>query len=122
MRLSIRAPRRDFLKRAGAATAAIAGAPAFLSARAPGDTIGVACIGIGTRGQNLVEDVVAVPGVKIVTVCDVYKPHLENAAKNSGNPDVKKTVEFRDALADKAVDAVVKAAAVGAADSRPHVR
>jgi predicted dehydrogenase len=107
MRHSIRAPRRDFLKSAGAAMAAVAGAPAFLSARAPNDTIGVACIGIGTRGQNLIEDVVAVPGVKVVTVCDVYKPHLENAAQKSGNPDVKKTVEFRDALADKAVDAVV---------------
>jgi len=107
MRYSTRTPRRDFLKSAGAAAAAIAGAPAFLSARAPNDTIGVACIGIGTRGQNLVEEVVDVPGVKVVTVCDVYKPHLENAARKSGNPDVKRTVEFRDALADKAVDAVV---------------
>ena len=104
---SHRTNRREFLASAGAAAAALAGAPAILSARAPNDTIGAACIGIGTRGQNLIEEVVDVPGVKVVTVCDVYKPHLENAAQKSKNPEVKRTVEFRDVLADKAVDAVV---------------
>ena len=120
--------RRDFLKTSGAAAAALAGAPAILSARGAAEAIGVACIGLGTRGGNLIEDVVAVPGVKVVAVCDVYRPHLEKGAAMSGNPDVKKTPEYRDVLADKAVDAVVIATpdhwhspmVIDAAAAQPH--
>ncbi len=102
--------RRDFLRAAGTAAAAAAlpiGAPAILAGEAPSKTVGVACIGLGTRGGNLIEDVVEVPGVKVVAVCDVYGPHLDKGAEKSKNPEVKKYVDYNDVLADKAVDAVV---------------
>jgi predicted dehydrogenase len=107
--MSDRSPtsRRDFLRTAGTAAAAITAAPAILGGEAPSKTVGVACIGLGTRGGNLIEDVVEVPGVKVVAVCDVYKPHLEKGAEKSKNPEVRRYVDYKDVLADKAVDAVV---------------
>ena len=67
----------------------------------------MACIGLGTRGGDLIKDVVEVPGVKVVAVCDVYKPHLQKGVERSGNPDVKTYTDYKELLADKNVDAVV---------------
>jgi len=64
-------------------------------------------IGLGVRGGDLVKDVLRVPEARIVAVCDVYKPHLEKGVQGSGNPDVHRYVEYKDLLADKAVDAIV---------------
>jgi hypothetical protein len=48
--------RRQFLRTTGQVTAALTAAssfaPALLSAPSPGDTIGVGCIGLGTRGPR----------------------------------------------------------------------
>jgi len=64
-----RMSRRDFLG-AGAAAAALAGvpagAPAILDGELPARTIGVGCIGLGTRGGDLINEVVRIPGVRIV--------------------------------------------------------
>jgi predicted dehydrogenase len=108
--------RRNFLETTGktaamlAATSAIA--PSALAAKAPGETIGVGCIGIGTRGGDLLNAVVGVPGVKVVAVSDVYKPHLQKGVERSQNPEVKTYQDYRELLADKNVDAVV----IGAPD------
>jgi predicted dehydrogenase len=83
------------------------GAPAVLRSAAPNDTIGIGHIGIGTRGGDLIKDVMKTTGGKIVAVCDVYKPHVEKAVKYSGNPEAKRYVDYRDLLADKSVDVVV---------------
>ncbi len=67
--------RRKFLEWTGRGAAALAAAPAIAPAilgSPPGETIGVGCIGIGVRGENLVEDAAEVPGVKVVAICDVY--------------------------------------------------
>lgn len=103
--------RRHFLnssaKTAVAAMATAAVAPAVLSARNPGETIGVGCIGLGTRGGDLIRGVTPVEGVKVVAVCDVYQPHLQKGVERSNNPDVKAYTDYRELLADKNVDAVV---------------
>jgi predicted dehydrogenase len=103
--------RRQFLQTTGQATAAIAAvstlAPTVLSAPAPGKTIGVGCIGLGTRGGDLLDAVVAVPNVKVVAVSDVYGPHRRKGIQRSHNPDVKAYVDYRELLADPNVDAVV---------------
>ena len=47
--------RRNFLKQTAAgaaAVSAISGAPAILAQRNPMDVIGVACIGVGTKGYR----------------------------------------------------------------------
>lgn len=102
--------RRAFLKTAGKATAlaaATSATPNLLTARGPGQTIGVGCIGLGTRGGDLINSVVYAPGVRVTAVCDVYGPHRQKGIERSQNPDVKAYVDYRDLLADKNVDAVV---------------
>lgn len=85
--------RRDFLRAAGQTATALAvastAAPAILSAPAPGRTLGVGCIGIGTRGGDLLNAVVAAPGVKVVAVSDVYGPHRQKGLDRSQNPEAR---------------------------------
>ena len=104
--------RRDFLKTTATAVATAAVAPAVLAARSPNETVGVGCIGVGTRGGDLINAVVPVPGVKVTAVCDVYKPHLQKGVDRSQNPEVKSYLDYHELLADPRVDAVV----IGAPD------
>lgn len=105
--------RREFFKTAGAAAAlgALSSASSNLFAgKGPNETIGVGCIGLGTRGGDLINAAAACPGVKVVSVCDVYRPHLQKGIDRSLNPAVKPYTDYRDVLADKNVEAVVIAA------------
>ena len=102
--------RREFLKTTGAAVAlgAMSSAvPIAYAGKGANDTIGVGHIGLGTRGGDLINLTAACRGVKIVAVCDVYKPHLQKGVQRSLNPDVKTYNDYHDLLADKNVDAVV---------------
>jgi len=102
--------RRQFLRTAGCATtlAAVGSvAPAILSAPAPGKVIGVGCIGLGTRGGDLLNAIVGVPGVKVVAICDVYGPHRQKGLDRCNNPEAKAYVDYRELLADPKVDAVI---------------
>ncbi len=103
--------RRQFLRAAGQTAttlaAASAFAPAIVSAESPAKTIGVGCIGIGTRGGDLLKAVVAAPNVKVVAVSDVYGPHRQKGLDWSQNPEAKAYEDYRDLLADPRVDAVV---------------
>lgn len=62
-------------------------APAVLAAPAPARVIGVGCIGLGTRGGDLLNAVVEVPDVKVVAISDVYGPHRQKGLERSRNPD-----------------------------------
>jgi predicted dehydrogenase len=103
--------RRQFLRTTGQAATTLAAvstfAPAVLSAPSPSKTIGVGCIGLGTRGGDLIKTVVHVPNVKVVAVCDAYGPHRQKGIQRSLNPEVKAYVDYRELLADPNVDAVV---------------
>jgi predicted dehydrogenase len=103
--------RRQFLRTTGQATAALTAAssfaPALLSAASPGNTIGVGCIGLGTRGGDLIDAVAHAPNVKVVAVSDVYGPHRQKGVQRSLNPEAKAYVDYRELLADRNVDAVV---------------
>jgi len=103
--------RRQFLRSTGQAATALAAAstfaPAILSAESPTKTIGVGCIGLGTRGGDLINLVANAPGVKIAAVSDVYTPHRQKGIERSLNPQAKAYVDYRELLADPDVDAVV---------------
>jgi predicted dehydrogenase len=103
--------RRQFLRTASRAAttwaAATAVAPTILSDPAPGQTIGVGCIGLGTRGGDLLNAVVAAPGVTVVAVSDVYGPHRQKGLERSQNPEARAYEDYRDLLADPRVDAVI---------------
>src|SRR6202522_3558509 len=67
--------RRDFLSTAGLCTAAIM-APRWASGRAssrPSDKLTVACIGVGSQGLRLMMDLLRMPEVQVVAVCDVNR-------------------------------------------------
>jgi predicted dehydrogenase len=114
MTLKSKLSRRQFLNHTSQAATSLAAtsvfAPALLSAKSPNETIGVGCIGLGTRGGDLIQGVVPVPGVKVNAVCDVYSPHRQKGVQRSQNPEVKTYVDYRELLADRKVDAVVIAA------------
>jgi len=103
--------RRQFLDTTGKAATALAAVPAFgpalLGAPSPNATIGVGCIGLGTRGGDLINGVVNCDGVRVTAVCDVYGPHRQKGLDRSMNTDAKAYVDYRELLADKNVDAVV---------------
>lgn len=103
--------RRQFVAGAGKSAAALglfsSVAPAVLASKSPGKTIGVGCIGMGTRGGDDLKGLIYVDGIKVVAIADVYKPHLEKGRANCNNPEVKLYTDYRDLLADKNVDAVV---------------
>jgi predicted dehydrogenase len=77
------------------------------AATSPNASIGVGCIGLGTRGGDLIKNVTAVAGVKVVAVCDVFQPHLQKGLERSANPEAKGYLDYRELLADPRVDAVV---------------
>jgi predicted dehydrogenase len=82
-------------------------APAILNAQSPAKTIGVGCIGLGTRGGDLLNVLAGTPNVKVLAVCDVYGPHRQKGIEQSLNPDVKAYADYRELLANPSVDAVV---------------
>src|ERR1017187_10458712 len=103
--------RPEFLRTTGQAATPLAAvspfAPAILSAASPGKTIGVGCVGLGTRGGDLIDAVAHAPNVKVVAVSDVYGPHRQKGIQRSLNPETKAYVDYRELLADRNVDAVV---------------
>jgi predicted dehydrogenase len=97
--------RREFLKTAGAASAAFA-LPA--QNRGANDRISLGFIGAGVMGSENLRAAAAQPGVAVTAVCDVYQPNLERAvaaARKAGHQP-KETADFRDVLRDASVDAV----------------
>ena len=99
--------RRKFLKKTAQAGAGIMGAPAFLRAADPSDVIGVGVIGLGNRGRQLLQDVLACPKVEVRGVCEIYKSRLQWGIENCKNPNAKPFEDYHELLECKDIDAVV---------------
>ena len=100
--------RRQFL--GAGLTAALAGAPAVLAQRSPSDKIGIASIGVGTRGHYLLGQFQDIPNAEIRVICDLYEGNIERARKLCTNPNVRVVREWEKAVESPEVDAVVIAA------------
>ncbi len=105
--------RRDFVKRAGFATAAV---PVIvpsrvLGAQAPSNTITMGFIGVGTQGHNVnLKMFLEEDDCRAIAACDV-KPEAREKARNTindkyGNQDCAVTDDFRELLARTDIDAV----------------
>jgi predicted dehydrogenase len=97
--------RRTFTK-----TAAALGAFATLSASArPADSnerIRLGFIGVGNRGDQLLDAFLVHKDAEVVALCDVYEPYLDAAQKKAGGK-AKLHGDYRKLLDEKGVDAVV---------------
>jgi predicted dehydrogenase len=96
--------RRDFGKRA-----ALAGvATALGSARVAGanDRIRIGFIGLGNRGDQVLDGFLEHKNAEVVAICDLWQPYLDFAAhKIGGNPE--QYHDYRKLLDHKGLDAVV---------------
>ena len=102
--------RRAFLQRVAVGTAAAA-VPG--QAFAAGETIVVAVMGANTRGRQLIDDIVRVPGMEIGAIVDVDEKIAAATAKKLEDlgrraPTIGR--DIRRTVADKGIDAVVIAA------------
>ena len=99
--------RRSFIGKSAMGAAGIIAAPVVLRASNPSDVIGVALVGAGIRGQQVLGDILGVPKMQVRAVCDVFNSRLAWAAENCGNPKVRTYVDYRGLLDSADIDAVV---------------
>jgi predicted dehydrogenase len=117
-------PRRDFLKRVGAAGAGLglaAGAPkaapksvsrsgaASLRPLGANDRVRTAVVGVNSRGAALAECFAGLPGVEVAAICDVDSRAIGKgiaAVRRYAKTDPKGLGDFRKAFEDPAIDAV----------------
>lgn len=101
--------RREFVTAAGAT---VAGSLIAQRARGANNRIALGFIGVGVMGQVDLTLAMRQPEVQVAAICDVYQPNLETAvaaARRQGH-DPKSYKDFRDLLANQAIDAVCIAA------------
>lgn len=106
--------RRDFLKGLG-----IIGGSGLLLATFPwlqsctresqaeikGQKARIAIIGTGSRGKYHIGNLLNTPSAEIVALCDIYKPHLDEAAALC--PKAKTYSNYHDLLASPEVDGII---------------
>src|SRR5438045_4534859 len=98
--------RRTFLKQAALGTAAVL---AYPSARALGanERIRVGMIGVGDRGNDLLDQIVKVPNVDLVAMADIYSRRRDQA--KSKVPGIQTFDDYRRLLDMKDIDGVIVA-------------
>lgn len=96
--------RREFTKTLGAiGTTAALSQFRVLGAN---DRVRLGFIGLGNRGDQVLDAFLKQPDAEVVAICDIYQPYLEFAAKKIGtNP--RQFADYRQVLELKDVDAVV---------------
>ncbi len=72
-----------------------------------GRSVGVAVVGAGYWGPNLIRNFASLPGCKLVTVCDLDEARLTALATKY--PDVCTTTQLYEILSNPAIDAVAVA-------------
>jgi predicted dehydrogenase len=98
--------RRGFLKQAALGTAAFLAYP-HSSVLGANDRVRVGMIGVGNRGQDLLEEVLKVPNIQVVAMADIYSRRRDAAKKKV--PGIQTFDDHRRLLDIKDVDAVIVA-------------
>jgi predicted dehydrogenase len=96
--------RRQFSR--GALAAGVVATRTAFSAFPAHEQVRLGIIGVGNRGDQLIGAFKPQPNTQFVAVCDVYRQHLEMAAKKIGG-DPFLTGDYRRLLDRKDIDAVV---------------
>jgi len=101
--------RRNFLRRS--TQAAVAGAPAIVSALGQDKRLNAAWIGTGSRGNHVMNmaSKSVLNEIVVTAVCDTYEGNLNRAkdfVQTTWKVTPKTYVDYRDLLADKSIDVV----------------
>jgi len=72
---------------------------------AKGGKARLAIIGTGSRGLYHIHNLLKMPHAEIVALCDIYPPHLEDAARLC--PQAKHYNDYNEAIADRHVDGIL---------------
>src|ERR1044071_73674 len=111
--------RRHFIRKNVAAAVAVASFPSIIPASAlgregriaPGDVIGVGCIGVGPQGRGDMGGFLRQDGARVIALCDVARKNLDLAREQVNqkyqNRDCATYNDFRELLARKDIDAVL---------------
>lgn len=70
-----------------------------------GEKAKIAIIGTGSRGIYHINNLLNTPQAEIVAICDIYKPHLDEAAALC--PKAKKYADYREVLASPEVQGIL---------------
>lgn len=84
----------------------LAAAPAILAQRNANDRLGIAMVGVGTRGIYLLERAQESPNTEIRVICDLYESNLRRAANTSFNKKAQLMKEWDKAVTSPDIDAV----------------
>jgi predicted dehydrogenase len=98
--------RRTFLKQAAMGTAAVLAYPSATVLGA-NDRVRVGMIGVGDRGNDLLDQIRAVPNVDLVAMADVYSRRRDQA--KSKVPSIQTFDDYRRVLDMKDIDGVIVA-------------
>lgn len=117
--------RRNLLSSA----AALAGAPAILAQRNPNSRLGIANVGVGTRGIYNLERVQECPETEVRVICDLYDSNIARAQKMAMNKKAQVTKDWEKAISSPDVDVVVISTpdfwhapmAIRAAENKKHI-
>ena len=96
--------RRQFGKRAAAAWVGTAIGAARV--RGANDRVRLGFIGLGNRGDQVLDAFLAHADAQVVAVCDIYEPYVDFAAQRAGGHPSRFT-DYRRLLDVKDLDAVV---------------
>ncbi len=107
--------RRGFLEKSGKTAAAVGAAtlsgPAVLRSLGANENPRVGFVGIGIRGNQLLNNVLkGLPDVKVVGICDAYQGYLKRATETitkAGQPQPEVFNDYRAMLDNKGIDAVI---------------
>jgi predicted dehydrogenase len=77
-----------------------------LAALGANDRVRLGFIGVGNRGDQLLDAFLVHKDAQVVALCDVYQPYLEPAQKKAGG-SAKLYSDYRQMLEQKDIDAVV---------------
>jgi predicted dehydrogenase len=76
-----------------------------LAEPAKADELRVGVIGPGSRGQELIRQLLHVPGVRIAAICDIYEPRYAQVNRLVGS-QIPATKDYRELLGRKDLDAI----------------
>lgn len=96
--------RRNFTKSLAATGAALA--LGNLGAAGANERIRLGFIGLGNRGDQVLDAFLAQPDAEVAAICDIYQPYLDFAAKKIGGAP-RQYKDYRKLLEQKDLDAVV---------------